>query len=92
MLELKPWEIDRLTVGEILDMYDGWTIRRRRTEELLATFVTLPIYNHQRSKKDKMITLKDLFGHKDYVRRYGEEDKPTEDELFNDLFNAGGGE
>lgn len=79
-----------MTVAEILDMYDGWLIRRRRTEELIANFVTLPIYNHQRSKKDKMVTLKDLFGQKDYKNRFGDENKPTEEELYNDLFEYGG--
>lgn len=86
MLALKPWEISKLTPGEIIDMYEGWVIRRRRQEELLASFVMLPIHNHQRGKKDKLITLKDVFGQEDYIRRFGKPNKPTANELHKDLF------
>jgi|GEM_PF-2184081 len=89
-LALKPWEMDRLTPGEVLDMYDGLRVRKKQEfeeqEHLFAYYITLPTHNAQRGKKDKPITLRHIFGEKEFARRYGKSsDKPTKEELYKDF-------
>ncbi|MDR2006909.1 MAG: hypothetical protein LBP78_06685 [Acidaminococcales bacterium] len=68
-------------------MRDGWIIRRRRAEEFMACFVTLPVWNNQRGRKDKKITLRDIFG-KNYHKRFPS-DKPTAREIAKEFWDDG---
>lgn len=49
-LNLKPWEFERLTVGELDALFEGYMRRVDREEDMLIRRVSLPVYQSMLGK------------------------------------------
>lgn len=78
-LNLKPWEIERLTLGDIFDMLDGWQRRYDRLEDLFINWITYPNVSIAagKRKKPKLETF--------YAHRRKRDAKALQSELEQDL-------
>lgn len=61
-LNLKPWEIEKLTIADIVDMMEGWQRRYERLEDLFIIWSAYPAY--QVASPKKCVPLKKFFAHR----------------------------
>lgn len=60
-LGLNSEQIGNMSIYEIINMYHGYIVRKRNSENMLAQFVTLWIANTAGKSLQKELTLKKLF-------------------------------
>ena len=61
-MQLKPWEIEKLTISEIICMIEGWQRRYDRLEDLFITWSAYPHY--QVANPRKCPPLQRFFAHR----------------------------
>ena len=62
-LQLKPWELGRLTPGELRQLIDGYVWRREAEEIMAARFVAPIINTCTPNKLKKSVTVEMLLGY-----------------------------